>query len=132
MTFSERTNFPGGPNALAVAKKNLLASGRPLFDLSMSNPTQTGLVFPQEMLAKALEEAASFTYSPDPHGFRLSRVAIAEHFAAKGVMLNPDRLFLCASTSEAYSYLFKLLCYPGDSVLLPQPGYPLFDNLAKL
>lgn len=132
MTFSERASFADGLNALAIARKKLAASGRNYFDLSMSNPTQVGLTFPQDVLAEALKEGARHGYAPDPHGLELSRRAIAAHFADKGVTLSPERLFLCASTSEAYSYLFKLLCDPGDAVLVPQPGYPLFDNLAKL
>lgn len=108
------------------------ASGRPIFNLSQSNPTQTGLLFPPEVLADALAAGSACAYRPDPHGLAASRQAIAEHFAGRGLCLSPDRLFLCASTSEAYAYLFKLLCDPGDSVFVPQPGYPLFDNLAQL
>jgi len=132
MNFSHRAAFPDGPNSLERTRKALQASGRPLFNLSQSNPTQTGLLFPAQVLADALAVGSACAYCPDPHGLAASREAIAEHFAGKGLCLSPDRLFLCASTSEAYSYLFKLLCDPGDTVFVPQPGYPLFDNLAQL
>ncbi|MCE5255251.1 MAG: pyridoxal phosphate-dependent aminotransferase, partial [Spirochaetaceae bacterium] len=132
MNFSLRTTFPEEPNELEKARKALLASGQTVFNLSQSNPTQTGLVFPPEVLSEALAEAGRYPYSPDPHGMKAAREAVARHFAGKGIALDPGRLFLCASTSEAYSYLFKLLCDPGDIVLVPQPGYPLFDNLAQL
>ena len=132
MNFSHRAAFPDGPNSLERTRRTLQASGRPIFNLSQSNPTQTGLFFPSEVLADALAAGSARAYCPDPHGLAAAREAIAEHFADSGLCLDPDRFFLCASTSEAYSYLFKLLCDPGDSVFVPQPGYPLFDNLAQL
>jgi len=73
MTFSERASFADGLNALAIARKKLAASGRNYFDLSMSNPTQVGLTFPQDVLAEALKEGARHGYAPDPHGLELSR-----------------------------------------------------------
>lgn len=106
--------------------------GRAVFDLSQSNPTKTGLEHSSEVLSIALTAKENSLYSPDPKGLETARSAIASHLQRSGKQVDPDRLLLCASTSEAYSYLFKLLCDPGDAILVPKPGYPLFDHLASL
>lgn len=103
----------------------MASEGRAILNLSESNPTRCGL-FPEGVLA-ALSNAASLEYHPDPRGLPGARQALALRLDCE-----PDDLFLAASTSEAYGWLFKLLCDPGDAVLVPKPGYPLFDYLAGL
>lgn len=100
---------------------------RELIDLSVGNPTEVGLSPPAELLAALLSSTDSARYEPEPFGAREARSALAAEFA-----LDPRNIMLTASTSEAYSHLFKLLCDPGDSVLVPSPSYPLFDVLAQL
>ncbi len=107
------------------------AAGRPLFDLTETNPTRAGLRAPAGALA-ALADPAGLDHAPHPFGRREAREAVAADFARRGVSVDADRVLLTASTSEAYAYAFKLLCDPGDEVLVPRPSYPLFGYLADL
>jgi alanine-synthesizing transaminase len=100
-------------------------------DLTVSNPTRVGLHYPSDLLA-ALASPESLVYEPHPRGLRSARESVAGEFRRRGHSVSPDRLVLTASTSEAYSWLFKLLCDPGDNVLIPQPSYPLFEHLTVL
>ena len=101
-------------------------------DLTVSNPTRIGIHYPDDLLAE-LSGSASLSYNPHPFGLPDARAAIAAAYAARGLPIGADRIVLTASTSEAYSILFKLLCDPGRSaVLTPVPSYPLFDHLARL
>ncbi len=101
-------------------------------DLTLSNPTRAGLIYPHEEILAALGDPRSLTYEPTPRGLREAREAIAAHHALRGQQADPERLFLAGSTSEAYGWLFKLLCEPGDEILVPRPSYPLFECLATL
>ncbi|MHB0897948.1 MAG: pyridoxal phosphate-dependent aminotransferase [Spirochaetales bacterium] len=133
MNFAKRVDFFAPRNALDLERSERGSMGLPLFDLSQSNPTKTGFAFPQAELAAALSDAANVDYSPDPRGLPRARAEIAASLLAEGRgKIDESRLILCASTSEAYSYLFKLLCDPGDLILVPKPGYPLFDHLSAL
>lgn len=116
-------------NALAQALAARRRSGSPLIDLTESNPTRVGLHYPERALAEAFASVELARYAPDPRGLLSAREAIA---AVSDGRLEPERLFLTASTSEAYGFLFKLLCAPGDEVLVPQPSYPLFEHLTQL
>ena len=107
----------------------LRAAGRPILDLTSSNPTRCGLAYPEAAILEALAAPAVLRHEPDPRGSRAAREAVA---AYHGHGLDPDDLGLTASTSEAYSWLFKLLCDPGDEVLVPSPSYPLFHWLGAL
>jgi alanine-synthesizing transaminase len=132
MRFSGRIDFSAETNELDRERSERRRLGAPILDLSQSNPTRTGLIFPAALASKALSSAENSSYCPDPRGLPAARAAIAAHLSATGPAAEESRLLLCASTSEAYSYLFKLLCDPGEAVLVPRPGYPLFDHLAAL
>lgn len=121
----------GEVNALTRAVQRMRAGGATIIDLSESNPTQVGIRYPDGLL-EPLADPQSLRYEPHPLGLRSAREAIAREFARRGAQVDPDHLVLSASTSEAYSWLFKLLCEPGDSVLVPQPSYPLFEYLSRL
>ena len=129
--FSTRTRFELRPNRLAGLLASRRAQGAPLFDLTESNPTRCALPYPEDLLAP-LAEPGGLVYEPNPWGLLRAREAVAADFARRGFAVEPDRLLLTASTSEAYAFLFKLLCDPGDEVLVPRPGYPLFEYLAGL
>jgi aspartate/methionine/tyrosine aminotransferase len=129
--FSSRLPFHESVNALTHLVRRLAASGAPIVDLTESNPTRVGLDYPATLL-EPLSRPAALTYQPDALGLRSAREAIAGEFRRRGVAVDPDHLVLSASTSEAYSWLFKLLCDPGDVVLIPQPSYPLFEYLTRL
>ncbi|MDX9783987.1 MAG: pyridoxal phosphate-dependent aminotransferase [Spirochaetia bacterium] len=135
MNFSARIDFAPARNSLDMERGILCGKGLPAFDVSQSNPTQVGLGIGADRIAAALASRDNALYYPESRGLANARRAIAEHFLPgreASVHADPEHLLLCASTSEAYSYLFKLLCDPGDSILIPRPGYPLFDQLAAL
>ncbi|BDU72637.1 pyridoxal phosphate-dependent aminotransferase [Mesoterricola silvestris] len=114
-------------NALSREIAAFRAQGRPFLDLTSSNPTRCGLPYPEAGILAALAAPSVLAYDPDPRGAARAREAVA---AWHGV--DPGDLVLTASTSEAYGWLFKLLCDPGDQVLVPSPSYPLFHWLAAL
>lgn len=132
--FSRRVPDPAHRNPLARAVSRRRRLGAPILDLTLANPTQVGLVSHPGVLA-ALTDPAGATYAPDPCGDAGARVALARDLARRRpakLKPRPQDLVLAASTSEAYSWLFKLLCDPGDEILVPAPGYPLFAHLAAL
>lgn len=118
-------------NRVAGELARLRSEGRPLDDLTASNPTRVGLPYPPDLLVPLASPDAR-VYDPAPFGLPAAREAVAAHLAGRGVPVHPDRVVLTASTSEAYGLLFKLLCDPGDAVLVPQPSYPLFEHLTRL
>jgi alanine-synthesizing transaminase len=105
--------------------------GIDILDLTVSNPTKVGLEYPDDLLA-SLASPEALSYDPQPMGLRSAREAVATDFGRRGLTVPPERIALTASTSEAYAWLFKLLCDPGDVVLIPQPSYPLFEHLTTL
>jgi aspartate/methionine/tyrosine aminotransferase len=130
--FSARVPQSLEPNRIAQAVRRARAAGRPLLDLTIANPTAAGFDYPPSMLM-ALASAGALRYDPQPFGLPHARHAVACDYARRGVLAAPDRIVLTASTSEAYSLLFKLLCQPqGDAVMVPVPSYPLFDHLTAL
>ncbi len=132
MKFSIRTGWDFAPNALALAVSRRRARGEPVLDWTVSNPTLCGFPYAADGILAALASPASLRYDPDPQGLRGSREVISSWYARRGVALASGSMFLTAGSSEAYSWLFRLLCDAGDDVLIPKPGYPLFDDLARL
>jgi alanine-synthesizing transaminase len=130
--FSARLPFVTTENRLAEREAARRAADRPVLDLTSSNPTQVGLSYPAQALATALGDPGNARYEPSPFGLQAAREAVAAEFARRGASLDPDAVALTASSSESYGLLFKLLCDPGDVVLVPRPSYPLFDYLARL
>lgn len=98
-------------------------------DLTVSNPTGAGIAYPEREILDALAVAEALRYEPSPLGLHVAREAVSRYYGGR---VSPDRVLLTASTSEAYSYLFKLFCDPGDEILTQAPSYPLFDFLAHL
>jgi hypothetical protein len=130
--FSSRTNWPLSPNRLSLEIDKLKRDGVPLLDLTESNPTRCGLAFDQPSILGALANPQALAYTPDPRGLLSARQAVAGYYAERRITLDAAQIFLTTSTSEAYSYMFRLLADPGDAILVPQPSYPLFDFLAGL
>jgi alanine-synthesizing transaminase len=119
-------------NAFSQALSAARARGRELIDLTISNPTSSGITYPARLFAP-LSGPEVAHYRPEPFGMRSAREAVAADYARREIRIAWDRIVLTASTSEAYSVLFKLLCAPeGDQVLVPAPSYPLFDHLTAL
>lgn len=129
--FSSRVPADLGVNRLSRALQQARAARRPLIDLTLSNPTRAGFDYPGDLL-EPLAHARGLTYEPQPFGLMDARRAVASDYSRRGVSVAPERVVLTASTSEAYSLLFKLLTNAGDAVLVPRPSYPLFDHLAQL
>lgn len=130
--FSRRTAWDVSESAFAAAVREARAAGRSLIDLTISNPTACGFRYDAEALLAPLLDPAALSYDPDPRGLRSAREAVAEYYRGHEAAVSADDLVLTTSTSEAYSFLFRLLCDAGDEVLVAQPSYPLFDFLADL
>jgi aspartate/methionine/tyrosine aminotransferase len=129
--FSNRLPGHADVNALSRAVARLKSAGTSIVDLTESNPTHVDLPYELDLLSAAASERA-LCYDPQPFGLRTAREAVSADYARRGVAVDPECIVLSASTSEAYSWLFKLLCNPGESVLIPQPSYPLFEHLTRL
>lgn len=132
ITFSSRFHWDSRPNALTVLLREKRGAKTAVLDLTESNPTHAGLIYPEEEILGALADARSLRYEPDPRGMLAAREAVCRYYARHGTHVEPERVILTASTSEAYSYLFKLLTDPGGEVLVPRPSYPLFEYLAAM
>jgi aspartate/methionine/tyrosine aminotransferase len=130
--FSRRLEWGCPPNRLSLLLKRKRAEGAHLLDLTESNPTRIGIPYPEEAIAAALANPAAATYRPDARGSRAARRAVAAYYEERGVSIDADRIVLTAGTSEAYALLFKMLLDPGDEILVPEPSYPLFSDLASL
>ena len=131
--FARRTNWNLTSNRFSGAQEKARATGRQILDLSASNPTAVGLAYDDDAILAALQNKNSLRYEPIAQGLLSARQAVAAHYRERdGLEVNPARIVLTTSTSEAYSFIFRLLCDPGDEVLVPTPSYPLFDFLADL
>jgi len=119
------------PNPLSLAIAERKRSGLPIFDLTLSNPTLCGLDYPEDW-TRLLDQPGVRSYQPNPQGLAEARQAITEYYAIRRIAVEPSDFFLTSGTSEAYSHLFKLLCDPGDTILVPRPSYPLLETLAGL
>jgi len=129
--FSLRTSWELAPNALSRALADRRASGRAFVDLTITNPTAVGFRYPRQFYEHLLD-ASSAAYEPEPFGLGSAREAVAGYYRGRGCACDAERVWLTASTSEAFAQLFALLCDPGDVVLVPRPGYPLLEYLAAL
>jgi alanine-synthesizing transaminase len=132
LRFSARTNWETAETELARALRERRAAGLPLLDLTASNPTQCGFAYDDAAILSPLAAPEALVYDPDPQGIRSAREAVCCYHGEHGAAVDAAQVFLTTSTSEAYSYVFRLLCDAGDEVLIAQPSYPLFDFLAAL
>ena len=125
--FSRRTDWKLTPNRFTQAQQE--AHGREVLDLTISNPTRAGLRYDEKAILISLSNPAALDYDPQPKGLLSARQAIADYYEQQ---IDPESLLLTTSTSEGYSFVFRLLCNPEDEVLVPKPSYPLFEFLADL
>ena len=129
--FSRRTDWKLTPNRFTQAQQEAHAAGREVLDLTISNPTRAGFDYDRQAILRAFSNPAALDYDPQPKGLLTARHAVAEYYRHRG-KVNPDSLVLTTSTSEGYSFVFRLLANPDDEVLVPKPSYPLFEFLADL
>jgi alanine-synthesizing transaminase len=132
--FSDRTNWKLTRNGLTDALEEVKSSGARVLDLTVSNPTRVGLHFDDARILESLASPKAMNYDPQPKGLPSARAAVANYYRAQHGIdgLDPARLILTTSTSEGYAFVFRLLCNPGDELLVPKPSYPLFEFLADL
>ncbi|HVX66032.1 MAG TPA: pyridoxal phosphate-dependent aminotransferase [Bryobacteraceae bacterium] len=130
--FSSRLDWDLRPNRISTLIDAKRRAGADVLDLTESNPTRAGLAYRASEIVEALGDSRSLLYEPWPAGSPEARAAVSGYYAARGEEISPERILLTASTSEAYGYVFKLLCDAGDEVLVPRPSYPLFEFLARL
>jgi len=131
MQFSRRTGWNTEESALARSHRLRVQSGQPIADLTASNPTRCGFTYPENLL-QSLANPQALDYDAQPRGSLSARQAVCRYYADLGAEVRPEQVVLTTSTSEAYSFLFRLLCDPGAGILIAQPSYPLFDFLAQL
>src|SRR5258708_3132162 len=132
LMFSERNGWNVEINRLSHKRAELRASGQTILALTRSHPTECGFSDDQERIQNALARPESLRYQPDPRGIKSARRAVSAYYQQQQVQMAANDLILVSGTSEAYSFIFRLLCNPGDEVLIPAPSYPLFDFLADL
>ena len=130
--FADRTNWNLKANPLSEALATHRASGKPLLDLTASNPTECGFEYESRGILQALANPAILAYDPDPRGLLGARQAVAGYYVARDAEVPVDSIILTTSTSEAYAFVFRALCNPGDEILIPEPSYPLFAFLADI
>lgn len=130
--FSKRTEWDLEANRLSAALATHRAAGKPILDLTASNPTECGFRYDEGAIRDALSLPGVLNYEPNPRGTPAARAAVAQYYAARGAHVAAEDIFLTTSTSEAYSFAFRLLCDPGTEILVPSPSYPLFDFLADI
>lgn len=130
--FARRTEWQLTPNRFSTVLEEQRRRGVRLLDLSASNPTRCGFTYDTRAIMRALVRRNSLDYDPDPRGLMSARQAVSDYYAARGERVDRSQLILTTSTSEAYSFIFRLLCDPADEVLIPQPSYPLFEYLAGI
>jgi aspartate/methionine/tyrosine aminotransferase len=142
--FAKRTNWPLEPNSLARALDAHRRAGKPLIDLTASNPTTCGFVYPEREILDALRDPRALEYRPESKGLPETRAAVAEYYRDRpgfersaerrdnANRIDPERIVLTSGTSEAYTHVFRLLCEAGDEILVPAPSYPLLEFLADL
>ena len=131
--FSRRTDWNLEKTAYATALERLHAGGGPVFDLTASNPTACGFQYDRAGILRELSRPECLEYGPNPRGLLVARTAVVDYYAeAASAQVATEQIFLTTSTSEAYSYLFRLHCDPGAEILIAQPSYPLFEFLADL
>jgi alanine-synthesizing transaminase len=127
--FSRRTEWNLQPNRLTLVHQEAISSGKKIIDLTISNPTRAEIKYDESAILDALANPKSLDYDPQPKGLLSAREAVSQYYAPT---IDPESLILTTSTSEGYSFVFRLLCNPGDEILVPKPSYPLFDFLAEL
>jgi alanine-synthesizing transaminase len=130
--FSDRTGWNLQRSRLSEALAKHHSSGKPLIDLTQSNPTECGFRFESQQILGALSNPANLSYEPDAHGLPQAREVVAEYYLSRNCLVSINDIFLTTGTSEAYSFLARTLCNPRDELLIPQPGYPLFNFLADI
>jgi aspartate/methionine/tyrosine aminotransferase len=132
--FSKRTNWRLEENGHTRALRRHRTGGKPILDLTVSNPTACGFQYDEAAILSALAAPAALRYDPEPKGLLQARAAVAQYYHEKNseAQIDLERLVLTTGTSEAYSFLFRLLCEPGDEIAIAQPSYPLFEFLAEI
>ena len=130
--FSHRTDWKLTPNRFSEVQRELRTEGREALDLTISNPTRAELHYDAETILQALANPQALDYDPQPKGLLSAREAVAGYYRERRDEVDPESIVLTASTSEGYSYVFRLLCNAGDEILVPKPSYPLFEFLADL
>jgi len=132
--FSHRTDWKLTPNRFTEAQQQLRAAGQEIIDLTVSNPTRAELHYDEEAIMQALIQPDALEYDPQPKGLLSARHAVTDYYRKQHEEfdVDPEAVVLTTSTSEGYSYVFRLLCNPDDEILVPKPSYPLFEFLAGL
>jgi alanine-synthesizing transaminase len=130
--FAGRTNWNLNSNRLSEALAKNRAARKPLLDLTASNPTECGFDYDRQAILQALSNLESLSYKPDPKGLLSARRAVAGYYSTREISVPVEDIILTTSTSEAYSFVFRLLCNPSDELLIPEPSYPLFSFLADI
>src|SRR5690349_14858283 len=123
--FARRTSWNLSSNRLSVALQSRRSAGRAILDLTVSNPTECGFSYDSGAIVAAFSRAEALRYQPEPFGLPCAREAVSDYYKERGANVAASRILLTTGTSEAYSFVFRLLCDPGDEILIAAPSYPL-------
>ena len=129
--FASRTGWALEPNRFSASLERHRASAKKTLDLTESNPTRCGFAYDPALLS-ALADRRGLAYDPHPKGVYAARQAVCGYYQQRGAEVDPEQVIFTASTSEGYTFIFRLLCEPGEEVLVPAPSYPLFEFLASI
>ncbi len=130
--FSRRTNWNFLSNELTLLRERKILEGKPILDVTESNPTKCNFDFLFSEIISSLNSEENILYSPNPKGNLQARETICKYYAERDISISPEQIILTSSSSEAYSLLFRLLCNVNEEILVPKPSYPLFDYLAQI
>lgn len=130
--FSGKFEYNTSENKISRLLTEKRKSGVRIYDLTESNPTRAGFDYEAEKILESVYQKGSLEYNPDPKGIPAARKAVKEYYKSAGLKVSEENIFLTSSTSEAYSFVFKLLTDPFDEILIPSPGYPLFSFIAEM
>lgn len=130
--LSKRFGFNIDANRLSLLLKKKKSTGSRILDLTMSNPTDAGLNYDSIGILNSIAKPESLYYLPEPKGLASARESVSRYYLEKNVRVKVDDIFLTSGTSEAYSFIFKLLTDPFDEIFIPRPSYPLFSFIAGM
>ncbi|HEY7700890.1 MAG TPA: pyridoxal phosphate-dependent aminotransferase, partial [Candidatus Limnocylindrales bacterium] len=119
-----------GAFAVSARARALEAQGRPMIHLQIGEPDFDTPAHVRDAAKRALDDGATH-YAPFP-GIPELRTAIAEDVTRrKGFAADPSQVFVTVGGKGVMLYAILGLIDPGDEVIVPDPGYPIYESLTR-